>query len=138
MREILEKDGVKIEMYLNPDRSVNMQRMMHIEYLDENNELVEFDAYPTGGDKNPKFGTIQDQFEYANTLYRFDQVYAVAWVKNLKEFFDERPNLSPSAISQEAGYDARYLRYILSGERNMTSNMINKLKPILLKYGFGR
>lgn len=56
---------------------------------------------------------------------------------SLKKFFDDRPKVSPSAISEEAGFSAKYLRLILNEERNLTDNVIEKLRPILTLYGWG-
>lgn len=57
---------------------------------------------------------------------------------SLKKFFDDRPKISPSAISEEAGFSAKYLRLILNEERSLTDNVIEKLRPVLTVYGWGK
>lgn len=59
-------------------------------------------------------------------------------VENLHQFFEKRPKVSPSYISEEAGFSAKYLRLILSGERPLTSSAKEKLKPVLDLHGWGR
>lgn len=59
-------------------------------------------------------------------------------IKNLNQFFQDRPKLSPSGVSQEAGFSAKYLRLILSGDRPLTESAIQKLEPVLYLHGWGR
>lgn len=59
-------------------------------------------------------------------------------VENLIQFFQDRPKLSPSGVSQEAGFSAKYLRLILSRERPLTESAIQKIEPILHLHGWGR
>jgi len=58
-------------------------------------------------------------------------------VENLNQFFQER-GVSPSYISERAGFSAKYLRLILSGERPLTDSAIQKLEPVLHLHGWGR
>lgn len=58
--------------------------------------------------------------------------------ETLEQFFMERPKVSPSYISEEAGFSAKYLRLILSGDRPLTDSAISKLKPVLELHGWGR
>ena len=69
---------------------------------------------------------------------KFDIAYSNRYLELVKVFLKDRPNISPSALSKESGFDERYLRLILEGKRNPTVNFVEKLNPILLKYGFGR
>ena len=115
---------------------MNINRMMHIEYV-ENGEIVEYDAYPAMPEaSNQKL--VDWQFSYVKALMRFDKVEAKAFIAMLKEFLKERPQLSPSAISLEAGFSSRYLSFILDGEKSVTRNVVDKLRPVMLRYGFGR
>ena len=136
MREIFKKDGIEIEMHLNSDNSVDSYRMMRVTFI-ENGEIVEYDCYP---DKNEKSNIclIEDQFKYVKSSLKFDIAYSNRYLELVKVFLKDRPNISPSALSKESGFDERYLRLILEGKRNPTVNFVEKLNPILLKYGFGR
>jgi hypothetical protein len=137
MKKTIEKDSIKIELELNSDATVNLNRMMHVQYADDSGEIVEFDAYPDVVE-GKKYGTIQAQFDYIGAIIRFDTAYAKATLKQIKQFFKERPNLSVSGISQEAGFSSRYLSFILEGDKPVTKNVVEKLQPVLLRYGFGR
>lgn len=57
---------------------------------------------------------------------------------SLSKFFEDRPKLSPSAVSEEAGFSSKYLRLILNEERALTENVIEKLRPVLNLYGWGK
>lgn len=57
---------------------------------------------------------------------------------SLRKFFEDRPKLSPSAVSEEAGFSSKYLRLILNEERSLTDNVIEKLRPVLNLYGWGK
>lgn len=136
MEEVFERGTIKIRMYLNGDRSVNLGRMMHIEYVDADGELTEFDAYPDA--ENGRVGTINWQLGFVESIIKFNNTSANAFLKHLKTFFEERPNLSTSGISIEAGLSSSHLGKILRGERAITYSITKQLRPILLKYGFGR
>lgn len=56
---------------------------------------------------------------------------------SLQRFFEERPALSLSAISTQAGLSDKYIRLILAEERNLTEAVKAKLKPVLMLYGWG-
>lgn len=53
----------------------------------------------------------------------------------LKKFLDQ-PGINVSGICQEADLDPSYLRKILIGKRALTQDTINKLEPVLIRYGF--
>jgi len=55
-------------------------------------------------------------------------------IKDLKEFLDQ-PGINVSGICQEADLDPSYLRKILIGQRKLTDKIINKLEPVLTRYG---
>ncbi len=52
------------------------------------------------------------------------------------EFFKERPALSVNHIEKEAGLPPTTLSKAVRGERNLNEAHIQKLIPILKKYGF--
>ncbi|MFN8257700.1 MAG: hypothetical protein U0W24_18540 [Bacteroidales bacterium] len=52
------------------------------------------------------------------------------------EFFKERPALSVNQIEKEAGLPPTTLSKAIRGERNLNKVHIQKLVPILKKYGF--
>jgi chromosome partitioning protein len=52
------------------------------------------------------------------------------------EFFKERPALSVNQIEKEAGLPPTTLSKAVRGERNLNEAHIQKLIPILKKYGF--
>jgi hypothetical protein len=136
MIETFKRGSIEIDMYLNADRSVDGKRLMRVRFL-ENGELVEFDCYPDKS-KNDTHFKIEDQFSYVNASLNFDRAYSSRYLELIQDFLKNRPNISPSALSKEAGFDERYLRLILDGKRNPTVNFVEKLRPVLLKYGFGR
>lgn len=79
-------------------------------------------------------------------IHTFGSFLWLDWEASLKNitketlinFFEDRPKVSPSYISEEAGFSAKYLRLILSGERPLTDSAISKLKPVLELHGWGR
>ena len=139
MKETFIKNGVKITMHLNGDNSVNLQQKMDIEYVDQSGELKKFSAYPDT--ENGKIGTISCQFEYIDSSIAFDDVFdeknnADSFKKKVKDFFEERPNISISGISKESGLDSSHLPKIIKNQRGMTEYIKNKILPILIKYGY--
>ena len=54
----------------------------------------------------------------------------------LKQFFEERPSLSMRGVASEAGLSDAYLSKIFLGGRPLTQKSIDKLMPILEKYGY--
>lgn len=57
-------------------------------------------------------------------------------IEDLKTFFADRPSISPSSFSMEAGFADRHVRQLLSGERRLTDQAADKLLPVMKKYGF--
>jgi chromosome partitioning protein len=57
-------------------------------------------------------------------------------LNKLKKFFDERPALKPDGVGKEAGLPQSLLGKILRGERTLTDTYIQRLLPILKKYGY--
>ena len=137
MKKTITKDNIKIALDINADETVNLHSMMHVEYADDAGDIVQFDAYPDVLE-GKNFGTINHQFDYINSVIKFDNTYANATLKNIKEFLENRKQISVSGLSLEAGFSSRYLSFILSGEKPVTKNLIEKLLPVMLKYGFGR
>lgn len=59
-------------------------------------------------------------------------------LEKLQKFFEERPALSHRAIGMEAELSASLLGKILRNERKLTDETIEKLMPVIMKYGYGR
>jgi hypothetical protein len=55
---------------------------------------------------------------------------------NLQQFFHERPQLSAHGTALECGLSPRLVAYILTGKRSLTKRSIEKLMPVLIKYGY--
>lgn len=58
------------------------------------------------------------------------------YLSDLKKFFKERPTLSISGISKEAGASSRMLSLVLDGDRRLTEGFSERLEPVLIKYGY--
>jgi hypothetical protein len=58
-------------------------------------------------------------------------------IEELKQFFEERPALSVRGVNDDAGLSQSYLGKVLRGERTLSQNIIDKLLPVLKKYGYG-
>ena len=58
-------------------------------------------------------------------------------IEELKQFFEERPALSVNGINKEAGFSVSYLGKVVREERVLSQNIVDKLLPILKKYGYG-
>lgn len=52
------------------------------------------------------------------------------------KFLEERPALNINKLEQEARIPQSLLGKILRGERNLTATYINRLIPVLKKYGY--
>ena len=59
-------------------------------------------------------------------------------IEQLRLFFEERPSLRPSSIGQEAGLGLGYLNKVLKGEKPFSDHVIEKILPVIDKYGYGR
>ncbi|WP_299466596.1 helix-turn-helix transcriptional regulator [uncultured Microscilla sp.] len=57
-------------------------------------------------------------------------------IEELKAFFEEYSALSIKAVNKEAGLSNSYLSKILSGGRPLTQKTLDKLMPVLEKYGY--
>jgi len=55
--------------------------------------------------------------------------------KEIKQFLKDKPAVSKRGLCREAGITPQYLNMILRDERPLTENVINKIKPVLHKYG---
>ena len=58
-------------------------------------------------------------------------------IQYIQKFLD-RPGINVSGICKEADLDPSYLRKILIGKRSLTQDIIKKLEPVLVRYGFER
>ena len=54
----------------------------------------------------------------------------------LSRFFHDRPQLSAHGFAKESGISPRLLDYILNKQRSLTKKTIDKIMPILIKYGY--
>ena len=54
----------------------------------------------------------------------------------LKQFFNSRPQLSAHGFAKESGVSPRLFSYVLEGKRSLTKKTINKIMPILIRYGY--
>lgn len=57
--------------------------------------------------------------------------------EELKQFFAERPALSVRGVNDDAGMSDNYLGRILRENRKISQKTIDKLLPVLRKYGYG-
>lgn len=57
-------------------------------------------------------------------------------LEQLQQFFEERPALSHRAIGMEAQLSDSMMNKIMNGKRELTRESIDKLYPIIVKYGF--
>ena len=57
-------------------------------------------------------------------------------IEQLRKFFEDRPALKPNAIGIEAGLGTGYLNKVLKGEKPFTNHVIEKVLPIIDKYGY--
>ena len=55
---------------------------------------------------------------------------------NLNQFFTNRPALSKAEFAREAGVSVRLLDYILEGKRNLTPATADKIRPVMVRYGW--
>lgn len=57
-------------------------------------------------------------------------------IQHVQKFFRERPQLTAHGFAIEAGISPRLLAYVLKEEKSLTKRTINKLLPIMIKYGY--
>ncbi|EAY24096.1 hypothetical protein [Microscilla marina] len=57
-------------------------------------------------------------------------------IEELKKFFEERPALSVRGVNDDAGLSDNYLNKILRNNQKISKKTIDKLDPILRKYGY--
>lgn len=56
--------------------------------------------------------------------------------KDLRNFFNERPHISKAGIAKDVGISHTMLNYILIGSRSMSSDLEDKIKKEIKKYGY--
>lgn len=56
--------------------------------------------------------------------------------EDIEKFFKDRPALSKSSLCKEAKISKGLLDMIIKGERTLTQDTIDKLLPVLKKYGY--
>ncbi|EAY24098.1 hypothetical protein [Microscilla marina] len=57
-------------------------------------------------------------------------------IEELKKFFEEHPSLSINGVNNEAGLTDSYLGKILGGKRPLSQKTVEKLLPVLKRYGY--
>lgn len=57
-------------------------------------------------------------------------------LKDLLQFFYERPSLNPGKVFEEAGLYRQKWYDLRNGKHDLTEDTINKLKPVMIKYGW--
>ena len=55
---------------------------------------------------------------------------------NLSQFFQNRPALSKAEFAREAGVSVRLIDYILNGKRTLTPATAEKIRPVMVRYGW--
>lgn len=127
-------NNIEITMIVYANGLPNMKRMMRVFYRDANGEPVSFSCYPDVLESKT-YGTVKAQFEYIKASIRFDEAYANACFRTIKEFFETHKLVSVSGVSIEAGYSSRYLSLILEGAKPITKNVAEAVVRVLKKYG---
>lgn len=56
--------------------------------------------------------------------------------RDLKNFFTERPHLSKAGIAKDVGISHTMLNYIIMGSRSLSSDLEDKIKKEIKKYGY--
>ena len=56
--------------------------------------------------------------------------------QDLKQFLEERPSISKRGLAREADISYQMIDYIVVGKRTLTNETIEKLKPVMQKYGW--
>ena len=56
--------------------------------------------------------------------------------QDLKQFLEERPSISKRGLAREADISYQMIDYIVAGKRTLTNETIEKLKPVMQKYGW--
>lgn len=57
-------------------------------------------------------------------------------IEKLQKFFEDRPALKPNAIGVEAGLGTGYLNKVLKEEKAFSKHVIEKVLPVIEKYGY--
>jgi plasmid maintenance system antidote protein VapI len=55
--------------------------------------------------------------------------------QDLKQFLEERPSLSKRGLAREADISYQLIDYIIAEKRTLTDQTIEKLEPVMQKYG---
>jgi len=56
--------------------------------------------------------------------------------QDLKQFLEDRPSISKRGLAREADISYQMIDYIVAGKRTLTNETIEKLKPVMQKYGW--
>lgn len=130
-----QQNGIEIKMTINKDGSVDLDKMMIVNYTDSNGEPAIIEIFPDVIE-GKQFGTVKAQFDLVQATINFDEAVANVYLVKIKEFFKTHELISVSGISLESGFSSRYLSLIISGEKRLTKNVYSKVIPTLKKYGF--
>ena len=57
-------------------------------------------------------------------------------IKQLEQFFEERPAINKSEFAKECGITRQYLLMILNHQRPLTEQTVEKLLPVMKRYGW--
>ncbi len=71
--ETIERNGIKISLHLLKDRSVDLSKMMRVVAPLSQDRTMDTECYPSNN-VGKNYGTIEEQFEYAKVLIRFNEV----------------------------------------------------------------
>jgi plasmid maintenance system antidote protein VapI len=58
--------------------------------------------------------------------------------QDIQQFLESRPSLSKVGFCREAGISRQLIDYILNDDRNLTDDTIEKIKPVMLRYGWSK
>jgi len=58
--------------------------------------------------------------------------------KDIEQFLESRPSLSKAGFCREAGVSRQLIDYILKDDRKLTDETIEKLEPVMQKYGWSK
>jgi len=56
--------------------------------------------------------------------------------QDIEQFFVRRPSLSKRGVAREAGISYQLIDYIIAGKRTLTDDTIEKLEPVMNRYGW--
>lgn len=126
MKETIVRDDITITLYLNADRSVNLNKRMEIDYpgIDEASRI----GYPDGSP-----ATIDNQFEYAKSLRKFDEVYHRRIIGQRIKQLREEAGLTQDQLAEKTGLQKPNISRIESGKYSTGQDILSKIAHALGK-----